>query len=132
MTKRPAKPVTEIRGRLEAYVAGEGRPILWSIHDAARPGAEGVHPLLNGDFVTVYDTSGAQIWSGIVDLDFEIDREVDAADPEKVVQQVLGRTVYGLQSYLEPEAWARMFLERREAVLRRYRVPWGPSRGQAR
>ena len=119
----PMVPITEIKGRLEAYVAGEGRAIIWSIHDAGQPGPDGVHPLLNGDFLNVYDTKGAQTWSGIVDLDFEICQRPDPADRTKMAQTVLGHQVHGVQKYVTPEAWMRMFLDERKAHLRRFRMP---------
>ncbi len=121
-TEEPMTSITEIKGRLEAYVAGEGRAVIWSIHEAARPGPDGVHPLLNGDFLTVYNSKGAEIWSGIVDLDFEIRQEADQADPAKTAQTVLGRQVHGLQKYMTPEVWMRMFLDQLEAHLRRIRI----------
>ena len=119
--KRPASERIEIDGRLEAWIAGEDRPVMWAIHDAAHPGSEGVHPLLNGDFLTVFDESGAEAWSGIVDLEFETGRPSDGVIPVMRTQKAMGLSVYGLQRFMAPDDWAQMFLQRRKAALRRYR-----------
>ena len=114
--------ITEIEGQLEAYIAGKGRAIIWSIHDRLRPGPEGVHPILNGDFLTVYDEKGENIWSGIIDLDFEICRRANPDDPGKMEQELLGYRVHGMQKYVTPATWLRMFLDKRKAYLRRFRI----------
>lgn len=109
----------EIEGILEPHVAGPGEPILWSIHEDGRSGPEGVHPFLNGDIVTVHGENGAIVWTGTIDLDFDI---CQAPDPEKPMtsrQAVLGRWVHGVQKGEDPEAWAEMFFESRRATLKR-------------
>lgn len=123
MAGKGAKGKITIEGRLEAYVAGPDRGVLWSIHEDARPGPEGVHPLLNGDFLTVYGEEGAVLWDGIVDLDFEMLQQPDAGEGGRMKQMLLGRWVHGVQKYYGPEDWARLFLDRRRARLRRFPVP---------
>jgi len=113
----------KIEGRLEAYAADPARGVLWSIHEDGRPGQEGVHPLLNGNFLTVYGEEGTILWSGIVDLDFELLQVPDFQDPTKMKQQVLGRWVHGAQKYEDPEVWAQMFFGRRRALMKRFRIP---------
>lgn len=120
----------EIDGRLEAWIAGEDRPVIWAIHDSAHPGPEGVHPLLNGDFLTVFDPDGAEMWSGIIDLGFASDQPSGHGAAVTTTQEAMGLEVYGLQKFIAPDDWARMFLQRRKAVLRRFRSP-APGQGAA-
>ena len=70
MAEPTAEHRIEIKGTLEPYTAGPAEAVLWSIHEDGLPGAEGVHPLLNSDFLTVYGEKGIVLWRGIVDLDF--------------------------------------------------------------
>ena len=127
MAERTAEYKIEIKGTLQPYTAGPGRNVLWSIHEEGKPGPEGVHPLLNGDFLTVYDEKDIILWHGIVDLDFELLQQPNSEDPTEVKQQVFGHWVYGVQKYTDPEIWARMFFDRRRASVTRFRLPKSTS-----
>ena len=119
MTTDRIRHSIEIEGILEPYTASPADSILWSIHEDDRPGPEGIHPLLNGDLLTVYAENGATVWIGLVDLDFEICQEPDPVNPMTLWQTVLGHRVHGVPKGEDPEVWAQMFFESRRATLKR-------------
>jgi hypothetical protein len=108
-----------IEGTLEAWAPDGNEPVLWAIHEAARPGPEGVHPLLNGDLLVVYDDTGTPVWVGSVELGFETGFQPDPLESGRMRQVAGGRWVHGLQKGEDPELWARMFFERRRAIVKR-------------
>lgn len=119
MPGQPKSRNLKIEGTLEAWTPDVGEPLLWTIHEAARPGPEGVHPLLNGDLLIVHDAAGIPVWIGTVEFDFETGLQHDPLDPPSMRQAVSGYWVHGFQKGEDPELWARMFFEHRHAIVKR-------------
>jgi len=119
MADQPKSRHLKIEGTLEAWTPDVDEPLLWTIHEAARPGPEGVHPLLNGDLLIVHDAAGIPVWIGAVEFDFETGLQHDPLDPSSMRQAVSGYWVHGFQKGEDPELWARMFFERRHAIVKR-------------
>lgn len=119
MAERAKSRNMKIEGTLEAWTPDVSEPLLWAIHEAGRPGPEGVHPLLKGDLLIVHDLAGVPIWIGKVDFDFETGLQKDPVDPSSTRQVVAGYWVHGLQKGEDPELWARMFFEHRYAIVKR-------------
>lgn len=119
MSDRPDKSIRTIEGTLEAWTPDVDEPLLWTIHEAGRPGPEGVHPLLSGDLLVVLNAQGTPIWVGTVEFDFEAGLQRDPLDPSSMRQTVAGYWVHGVQKGEDPEFWARMFFEHRRAVVKR-------------
>lgn len=108
-----------IEGTLEPWAPDVNEPVLWTIHEDGRAGPEGVHPLLNGDLLIVYDDTGTPVWVGGVEFDFEAGLQPDPLDPTRMRQAARGHWVHGLQKDEDPELWARMFFEHRRALVKR-------------
>lgn len=104
----------EIRGVLDAFFETGTEGVLWSLHDPGLPGYDALNVLEDGDALRVLDSGGGTLWEGTVDLD----RESCQPPGSRGGQAVLGLWVHGVQRDMDPEAWARMFLDGRRAVLR--------------
>lgn len=119
MPGRSGKRILTIDGTLEAWTPAVGEPLLWCIHEAGRPGPEGVHPLLDGDLLVVRDAAGVPVWVGQVEFDFETALRPDPLDPSGRRQAIGGYWVHGVQKGEDPAVWARMFFEHRPATVNR-------------
>lgn len=123
MSDQPNDRIRKIEGTLEAWTPDVGEPLLWTIHEAGKPGPDGVHPLLKGDLLVVHDAAGTPVWAGTVEFDFERGLQQDPLDPSSMRQAVAGYWVHGLQKGEDPELWARMFFEHSHAVVKRRIAP---------
>ena len=74
---------------------------------------EGLHPLENGDWLTIYSKSGDQtiVWSGIIKL----------LEYPPFTQEITGMWIHSDQEGVEREIWANWFLEGYPAALVPYK-----------
>lgn len=106
-----------IKGKLEAFFETGTEGVIWSIYEDGKQGYDGLHPLNNGDYLTIFHSSKPYtiVWEGTVDLEYETNYRPYPTNPEYGQQAVLGRWVHGVQRDVVPEDWAMWFMGKYKA-----------------
>ena len=100
-----------VEGRGEAYWETGTEGVLWAVVVDEKPGYDGLYILKDGDRLTVFDRDNQAkvLWSGVVDLEYESNKQHATYNPNYVAQAVFNHWVHGLQRDLDAETWAQYF-----------------------
>ena len=95
-----------VSGLLEPFFETGTEGIVWSVYDPRQLGGsyEGLHPLQDGDELTIYSEDGSQIlWQGTIQLEYkEYPYEIQ-----------------GIQANVDHKVWAKMFFDELPAILKK-------------
>lgn len=87
--------------------------------DENATGADAWHSLEKGDVLQVFNDAARKqvIFEGEIDLDTEINKRPNPHFPRWILQWVdrVG-TVHGLQTGVDPDVWAQMFIDEKPAI----------------
>lgn len=106
-----------IVGVLDAFSETGTEGVLWAIIDNDKTGYEALNILRNGDYLFVEDGNGNIEWEGKVQLEYESNEQPYPNNPAYGQQAILGYWVHGLHVSVDPEKWAKWFLESRPAIV---------------
>lgn len=99
----------------------------WMFVDENVSGTDGWRALHKGDVLQVFNDAARKqvIFEGEINLDTEIGKRPNPHFPSWILQWVdsVG-TVHGLQTGVNPDAWAKMFVDEKPAIL----IPANPGR----
>lgn len=91
--------------------------MIWSFEEVPFKGYEGLHPLKNGDKITIFAKDNSILWDGVIDLEYETGYQPYPMNPQYGQQCALGYWVRGNQRGMAIEVWAKMFLDGLDAEL---------------
>jgi hypothetical protein len=115
-----------LTGHLEVFSETGTEGTVWAFHEDGKEGMDGLHILKPGDLLSVFNDAAQKkkIWKGVVDFDYEKNKQPLPLLPSLTVQWIktVG-TVHGLQKGVAPQKWAKMFLEEKPAQLILYPSP---------
>lgn len=127
MSQKPNTPRQILKGSLHAYSDQGSEGTHWLFIDENATGADAWHSLEKGDVLQVFNDKARKdvIFEGEINLDTEIGKRPNPHFPTWILQWVdrVG-TVHGLQTGVEPDAWAKMFVDEKPAIL----IPAKPAR----
>lgn len=106
-----------ITGKLEPFFETGTEGVIWSIYENGKTGYDGLHPLKNGDKVTIFAGDNSVLWDGIVSLEYKRRYKQYPLNPKYGQQEVFGYWVHGFQENLEPTIWSKMFFDELNAQL---------------
>jgi hypothetical protein len=99
-----------IEGVLEAFFETGTEGVIWSIYKDDCQGYEGLIPILEGDYLTVWDSINNLLFEGKVVYDHETGWTAYPFNPTQGQQSVLGMWVHWIQKGMKPEDWAKLFI----------------------
>jgi hypothetical protein len=108
---RSVKAGYALKGKLDPYFETGTEGVIWSVVVDGYEGYDSLLPLKDGDQLKVLGSDGQLIWSGVVNLEWKRNWRLYPMNPAYGQQAVLGLWVHGLQSDVNPEVWARWFLD---------------------
>ena len=119
-----------LEGHLEAFAETGTEGIFWSFHEAGKRGYDGLHPLHQGDLLTIFNDAARQdvLWQGAVDFDHDILKKRITRYFKAQVIEGAG-AVHGVQKGIDPKDWAAMFIAGKPATLVPKNPP-NPSHGK--
>ncbi len=107
-----------IKGELEAFWETGTEGVIWSLYDEHNKGYESLNCLKDGDYLEVYNDDGSILWEGEVKLEYKRRYRPFPLNPKYGQQEVFGMWVHGFQEDLDPEIWAKMFFDKKKAILK--------------
>jgi hypothetical protein len=106
---QPGEERVRVVGTLDPYSETGTEGIVWSLTASGVPGYDALNCLKRGDGLLVYNPDGTALWSGDIDLEYKRCYQAFPMNPEHGQQAVNGMWVNGLQSDVDPQAWAGWF-----------------------
>lgn len=101
-----------LKGKLDAFFETGTEGIIWSVIEDGKEGYDGLHPLGEGDLLTVLDpVDGKFVWEGNVNYEWERNFRNYPGNPEFGQQEIGGMWVHGIQENVEPDDWGKWFFK---------------------
>lgn len=118
-------PTKVIFGVLEDFFETGTEGVVWSVYDEDERGYDGLHPIDEGDHLTILDELGHQIWAGTIRCDRKTGWRPFPLNPNDGQPCALGHRVHWTQRGFKPDDWARFFIRygrpRLKGILRKKR-----------
>jgi hypothetical protein len=114
MSKPKSVQTETIVGKGDPWFETGTEGVVWSVYDSTKKGYDGLYPLSNGQFLTVYDKEQPDkiVWSGNIKYEFKRNYRPYPMNPKYGQQEIFGYWVNGIQEDVEPETWAKWFFDR--------------------
>lgn len=105
--------MTTIKGKLEAFSETGTEGVIWSLHEDDKDGYDGLHPIDQGDYLTIFDPEHPTkiVWEGNLDLEWERNYHPFPGNPQYGQQAIFGMWVHGIQRNVEPDDWGTWFFK---------------------
>ncbi|HWD40180.1 MAG TPA: hypothetical protein VG944_15125 [Fimbriimonas sp.] len=84
--------------------------VVWALEEEEIQGYSGLHPIDEGDHLTILDSDGNALWSGTIVKDRKTGLATRPFNPNFKQQVALGHWVHWIQQGFTPDEWASFFI----------------------
>jgi hypothetical protein len=110
MSKKKTPRSRIIHGELEDFFETGTEGVVWAVQEDGDKSYSGLHPIQEGDHLTILADNEEIIWDGVIACDRETGFEKHPNSSKYGQPQALGLWVHWTQKGFHPDDWARFFV----------------------